>query len=602
MRLALVLLFFPVFSIAFAATPPAAGEPQPKVRDAVQDRFVPVPFETQAVAGLFGERMRINLEKRLLEVDEEALLAGFRKQPGVQEWIGEHIGKYLDAAANTWRLTHNFRLKAQMDRMAKALIACQKADGYLGTYTDDKRWTSWDVWVHKYDLLGLLAWYRVTGDERALTASRRIGDLLIATFQTGKRDIIVSSEHVGMAATSVLEPVCLLYRYTGDPRYLSFARFIVDKAWEQPNGPHIISSLLTTGSVFKTANAEAYEMMSDLVGLCELYRLIGEPRYLQAALAAQKDIVTHRRYLTGTTSSHEHFRDDFDLPAEQKDEVGEGCATVTWLQLNLQLLRLTGEAKYAQELERTAFNQLLAAQDPATGNICYFTPMDGRKQPTTDINCCRSSEPRGISLIPQLLWGSLRAASGSEEVALEILAPGEALIDGVLVSTRTDYPFKGQALVSLIPDKPHNFTLAIRVPEWATSFHVIGPDGKTADGKPGEYLRLTRDWKRGDTVEIKVDLAVRFTPGGKSYPSRYAVERGPLVLALDKGASYDVPDIAAASLKSVPETLKEERAGLYTLPGVLTESGVQRDIQLHLVPFADAREYLIWLPAAAAKQ
>ena len=76
-----------------------------------------------------------------------------------------------------------------------------------------------------------------------------------------------------MAATSVLEPICQLYRYTGDPRYLAFARFIVDQAWEQPNGPKIISSLLSAGSVFHTANAKAYEMMSDLVGLCELYRL-----------------------------------------------------------------------------------------------------------------------------------------------------------------------------------------------------------------------------------------------------------------------------------------------------------------------------------------
>jgi DUF1680 family protein len=580
-----------------------ATEPQPKVRDAVADRFVPAPFEAQSVTGLLGQRMRINLEKRLLAIEEDALLAGFRQRPGAQEWVGEHIGKYLDAAANTWRFTRDPRLKAQMDRMALALIACQKGDGYLGTYVDDQRWTSWDVWVHKYDLIGLLAWYRISGDERALTASRHIGDLLIATFQTGGRDIIKSSEHVGMAATSVLEPICQLYRYTGDPRYLAFARFIVDRAWEQPNGPHILSSLLSTGSVFRTANAKAYEMMSDLVGLCELYRLTGEQRYLQATLAAHKDIVAHRRYLTGTASSHEHFRDDFDLSAEQQDDVGEGCVTVTWLQFNLQLLRLTGEAQYAQELERTIFNQLLAAQDPRTGNICYFTPMNGRKQPTTNINCCRSSEPRGISLIPQLLWGGLRTTSGPDTaapdtVAIEVLAPGEVMIGDVLVRSQTNYPFDGHAVFTVTPDQPHRFTVAFRVPEWATSFRATVPGGSPVTGQPGEYLRLTRDWKRGDRVVVTVDLAVRFTPGGKSYPGCFAVERGPLVLALEKNVNNQFGDIQRVALKQAGEPLSEESTGMYSLAGVVTDGGPAKDATLRLVPFAEAREYRIWIPLA----
>ncbi len=573
--------------------------------------------------------MRINLEKRLLAIEEEHVLAGFRQRPGVQDWIGEHAGKYLDASANTWLFTHDPRLREQMDRIALALIACQKDDGYLGTYTDDKRWTSWDVWVHKYDLLGLLAWYRVTGDERALTASRKIGDLLIATFENGSHDIIKSSEHVGMAATSVLEPICQLYRYTGDSRYLEFARFIVEKAWEQPNGPKIISSLLTTGSVFKTANAKAYEMMSDLVGLLELYRLTGEERYLKAAQAAQNDIVLHRRYLTGTTSSKEHFLDDFDLPGEQKDAVGEGCATVTWLQLNWQLLRLTGEAKYGQELERTVFNQLLAAQDPKTGNICYFTPLNGKKEPRTDINCCRSSEPRGISMIPALVWGSLRTQGAPDSIAIEILTPGEAMIDDVLIAVGTGFPFSGKVGVTLTPDKPRVFTLAVRVPEWVGIFRArLNQTSEIYTGKPGEYLRITREWQRGDRLMIRLDLPTHFVAGGKSYPNSFAVQRGPLVLALDQGANFDLGDIGKLALKPAPlqptvqqkqpnvlsgwemkmasrgtgptERLIEERPGLYALSGVLLDGEQSKDVTLHLVPFADAKEYRVWIPRAEA--
>src|SRR4051794_6379577 len=162
------------------------------VPERVPDRFAPAPFEKQRIEGLLGERMRVNLEGRLLHVDEPRLLRGFQQPPGEQAWIGEHAGKYLDAAANTWRYSHDPRLKTQMDRVAQELMKAQKPDGYLGTYIDEKRWTEWDVWIHKYDLIGLLNYHQTTGDVRALETSRRIGDLLARTFGTGQgqRDIV----------------------------------------------------------------------------------------------------------------------------------------------------------------------------------------------------------------------------------------------------------------------------------------------------------------------------------------------------------------------------------------------------------------------------
>src|SRR5438045_4906686 len=51
------------------------------------------------------------------------------------------------------------------------------------------------------------------------------------------------------------------YRLTGEPRYLGFCKYIL-RAWEQPNGPHIISTLLTQKRVDKVGNGKAYEMLS----------------------------------------------------------------------------------------------------------------------------------------------------------------------------------------------------------------------------------------------------------------------------------------------------------------------------------------------------
>ena len=270
-----------------------------------------------------------------------------------------------------------------MVRIAKEFMATQEPDGYLGTYTDKNRWTAWDVWVHKYDLLGLLAYYRVTGDEHALASAVKVGNLLVNTFgdTPGKRDIIASGTHVGMAATSVLEPMVYLYRYTGDERYLEFCKYLL-RAWNQPNGPKIIATLDSVGSVYKTANAKAYEMLSNLVGLTELYRTTGDESYLRPVLRAWDDVHTKRLYITGTASSKEHFTPDGHLPADQEDHIGEGCVTVTWMQLSLNLLRLTGQPKYAEQLERSIYNHLLAAQDASNGDICYYTALNGTKEAT----------------------------------------------------------------------------------------------------------------------------------------------------------------------------------------------------------------------------
>jgi DUF1680 family protein len=560
------------------------------VAPVVADKFVPAPYTDQRIEGLLGERMRINLEGRLLNVDEKEILDCFRHRPGKQAWAGEHAGKFLDAAANAWLYSKDERLKTLMDRVASELIATQLADGYLGTYTDDKRWTSWDVWVHKYDLLGLISYSSATGNTAALEASKRIGDLLCRTFGTGpgQRDIIQAGTHVGMAATSVLEPMVYLYRITGDRKYLDFCEYLV-RSWDQPNGPKIIAALQETGRVFHTADSKAYEMMSNLVGLCELYRTTGKPEYLTVAQIAWKDVAAHRLYVDGTTSSSEHFTDNLVLPGEDISEVGEGCVTVTWTQLTWQLLRLTGEPQYAEQLEHTVYNALLAAQDSKNGNICYFTPLNGKKNPTPGINCCVSSEPRGISMIPQLSWG---ARTGG--VAVLLYVPGHVTLQTsagkVAIETKTNYPADGTIGLTLHPAKASKFALYLRVPSWTTRYTATVA-GHKYTGTPGEFLTIDREWKDGDQVNVDLDLTVRVVPGAPSYPFGVAIFRGPQVLALEQSRNPEVHDLQAAGPVSMDVKLAAASGPAYRIEGVV--AGKPRE--LTLVPFADARSYRVWL-------
>jgi DUF1680 family protein len=169
-----------------------------------------------------GSRVDANEANRLSKLDSSRLLEGYRKRPGRQSWDGEHVGKWLHAATLAWANTGDKALREKLDYVATELVKCQLDDGYLGTYLEKDRWTEWDVWAHKYNLIGLITYMRYTGNMAPLPACQRMGNLLCNTFgdQPGKRDILKAGYHVGMAPTSVLEPMVLLYRLTSERRYL----------------------------------------------------------------------------------------------------------------------------------------------------------------------------------------------------------------------------------------------------------------------------------------------------------------------------------------------------------------------------------------------
>jgi hypothetical protein len=431
------------------------------------------------LGGWLGGRVAINASRRLLQVDTAPLLAGFQHKPGSHPWIGEHVGKWLHAATLAWAHSADPALRARILQVSGDLIAAQEADGYLGTYLPAQRFglypgADWDVWSHKYSLIGLLAVHRYLGLAGALRACRRAADLLLARFGPG-RSILGAGTHLGMAATSVLEPMVLLYRATGDARYLRFAQYLV-RAWDEPGGPAIASALLQGSPVTKVANGKAYEMLSNLVGLCELSRATGQRRHLQAVLAAWQDIVDKRLYATGTTSQLEYFQPDHDLRDGVQDHVGETCVTTTWIQLNLALLQLTGQARFGDELERSLYNHLTAAQHPAGADWCYFTALQGRKKYDAHITCCHSSGPRGLALAPQTAYLHGRE-KGHDVLLISSFEPSGATLrlggQAVRVDQQSGFPYTGRTVLRLSLKRPARFAIKLRAPAWSLPMQAI---------------------------------------------------------------------------------------------------------------------------------
>ena len=587
--------------------------PEFAVTEQVPEAFVSLPFEAQELGGLFAERMRTNVEGRLLRVDTEAFLAGFvhRDSAGSFDaaWLGEHAGKFLDAACNALRYRENERLRQIVERVARALIASQEPDGYLGTYPATRRWTGWDVWVHKYNLIGLLSYYQLTAEPAALRSCCGMGDLLARTFgeAPGQRDIIAAGEHMGMAATAVLEPMCRLYRFTGQPRYREFCGYLV-RSYDHPHGPRIVTTLLEGGGVYRVANGKAYEMLSNFNGLIDLYRLTADETLLSAVLHAWEDIVRQQLYRTGTLSAGEHFQPVGQLLTLQSSNVGEMCVTVTWLQLNWRLLRLTGEGRFGQEIERAVYNHLLAAQNAGNGDISYYTAFTGPKEFTDALLCCVSSGPRGISLIPQLTWGLQKNA-----FFVNLYSPGRARceFDGVPVEVvcETAFPADGRIRITINAEAATHFTLRLRVPEWTGGFHVRSGAG-TLVGKPGQLLDVSRTWSRSSTLDIRMEVPTRVVPGSPSYPDYLMLQRGPQVLALEQALNPDVPCLhrvaVAAGLVGPQPAPPAESSGqrhVYEVAGIVgvpAEEGRLRfePRAVRLVPFADLVNGRVWIARA----
>jgi uncharacterized protein len=580
---------------------------KPLVPNVIQDVYIPSPYENQKIGGILGLRMEINLEKRLLEIDQETMLSGFRSRPGKQDWIGEHVGKYLETACNTWQYSHNPDLKKQMDYILQAFLGSQLADGYLGTYTPDKYWTSWDVWVHKYDLIGLIAYYKTFGYQPALDAARKIGNLMIKTFgnNPGQLDIIAAGEHVGMAATSILDPMIELYRYTGESKYLEFTRYIL-RAYNQNNGPKIIQNLLMLGEVNKVADGKAYEMLSNLLGIIKLYKLTGEKDLLQPVLIAWNDIVNNRLYITGTASSFEIFLGKDELPGSIHDNIGEGCVTTTWIQLNYQLFTLTGDVKYMDQIEKSVYNHLLAAENPRTGCVSYYTSLMDKKPYSCDITCCLSSVPRGISMIPQFNYGQRSGIPSfllmeSTEVSDFIKINNSQRI-ALTIKAVSDFPVKGRIVYTVSPSETSFFPLSFRVPGWTKSFTAI-VNGKKYSTPSVGYLTISRLWKPGETIIIDFDIPVKIIQGGHNYKDFIAFQRGPQILSADSSLNRTNP------LTIIPKQLQLPKIILSENSSVLPDGWIGSQAysfaegngsNLVLVPFADAGQTgsktQVWIP------
>lgn len=496
------------------------------------------------LSGYVGERIDDCIEHRVKAQDVDHLVEPFRHRKEKSRWQSEFWGKWIQGAIASYRYNKDPELYQIIKNAAEALMKTQTPDGYIGNYAPDAQLKQWDVWGRKYTILGLVAWYDLSGDKNALASACRVADHLMTQVGPGKVNIVSTGNYVGMPSSSILEPVMYLYNRTKEDRYLDYAKYIVEQ-WETPEGPQLISKAIAGVPVanrfphpktwFSRENGQkAYEMMSCYEGLLELHKVTGNPLYLSVVEKTVGHIIQEEINVAGSGSAFECWYSGRVRQTIPTYHTMETCVTFTWMQLCNRLLEMTGNSLYADYMESAIYNALMASLKADASQIAKYSPLEGcrhegEEQCGMHINCCNANGPRAFAMIPQFAYqvkdDCIRVNFYGQSEA-DITLPGKKT---VRLKQVTDYPVIDEITLEVGPAKESLFTIALRIPAWS-SLATVQVNGESVEGiLQGAYLPVTRKWKAGDRITVRLDLRARLVEMNQAQ----AIVRGPLVLARD---------------------------------------------------------------------
>ena len=436
-------------------------------------------------------------------------------------------------------------LKAKAGRWVEAMLASQQEDGYFGPAQDHpfvyglQRGKSHDWWPKMVALKILKQYYLATGDTRVLDCLKAYFRYQLATLPD--KPLNHWSDWGHWRGADNLEVIYWLYNLTAEPWLLDLGELVHSQTYDWTEAFRRGAIFREPGSVHTVNLAQGFK--APLVW----WQSSGNPMDFLAARQALEVIRTSVGLPTGLWAGDEQLQ--FGLPTRGS----ELCAAVEMMFSLEEMLRISDDMVWADQLERVAFNALPAQVNADCTAKQYYqqvnqiactrewrpfsTPHEDGDNLFGTLNgypCCLSNLHQGWPKFTQNLWYA--TADGGLAALLYAPCSVKAKVVGgveVCIAEETDYPFKAHMnfRVSFTDKKVKSatFPLHLRVPGWSAGAVLRVNGAQQPVTVQGGTVTVKRTWKKGDTVtlELKPEVQVESWCGGA-----WTVVRGPLVYAL----------------------------------------------------------------------
>lgn len=521
-----------------------------------------------------------------LKESNPAILDIFRERDVIPyrdllSWSGEFAGKHITGAYYIYRLTRSQALLDDITSFIDDLISCQAADGYLGCFSKECRLTgafsqnpyaqdcTWDAWNHYHIMMGLLLWYELTEREDYLNALLKIAELFMSKFYNGKPTLAsIGSTEMNLAPYHIF---VLLYRMTGESKYLYFAKKIEGDISGEDAGDYINASL--SGVEFYQCKKNRWESLHTIAGIAEMYAATGEVTYLASAEHIVKSILKTDVHNTGAFSTDEQA-----IGNPYTNSNIETCCVVAFNALASRLWTLTGEPKLLDFLELSHYNAVCGSFSLSGKWSTYSTPMDGVKCANTheinfqcrpgspQLNCCSVNAPRGVGQIVDWMFTEKDGA-----LCVNFYESYEADFDDWHISCSSDYPAPGEVHLTILKKAATNpsdklRSIALRIPGWSISGSVT-VNGIRVSTESGTWYRIDSDGELFE-VTLSFDFSPRTEPGAMGYEGKSSIYAGPVLYGADAAHNQkldvrDLPEIPRAKLASSSPAIQKDGSILW---------------------------------------
>ena len=516
-----------------------------------------VPFQDVRITdGFWSPRLRTNatvtLEANLHQCEVTGRIQNFAVAG--KRAAGKHQGflyndsdvyKVLEGLAYTLADRRDPALEKRADAIIDLIAAAQEPDGYLNTYYQlVKPGERWKNIQHGHELYcaghlieAAVAYHQATGKRSLLDVACKLADHMTTVFGPGRRIETSGHEEIELALVK-------LYRATGRRQYLELAQFFLDV-----RGRAEQRRLFGENAPDHKPVREQHEVAGHAVramylycGMADVAGLTGDAGLRTALDRVWHDVVDRKMYVTGgigPSARNEGFTVPYDLPNDSA--YAETCAAIGMALWNHRMFLMTGDGKYADVLEREAYNGLLSGVSLSGDRFFYVNPLGSvgkhHRVPWFDCSCCPTNIVRYLPGMGERVYA--RRGNGLWTVLYMGGTATVSLAGGkVELTQRTHYPWDGEVTITVRPEKSFAFDLYLRVPGWCRSRPAVAVNGRALAGVQADKgcVKVSRTWAAGDEVRLSLPMPVERVhadPRVKADVGRACLQRGPVVYCLE---------------------------------------------------------------------